>query len=156
MVISLRGVSGIRSMLSGGGGGVSSSAIVPMGKESQELRQMHTREGRYMQKMAPQYGKLDRGGVVKMAAMAEQAQVQLVLFQEANKAYAKMAQVASQTHAAYSQQHEIAARADQSFQRTNTRMAQAGFKHGLLGGVQEAQMSAWQGRKMNAKAALYG
>jgi hypothetical protein len=109
-----------------------------------------------MQKMAPQYGRLNRSGVVKMAGMAEEAQKQLVLFQEANKAYSKMLQVAAQTHAALAQQHEAVARADQSFQRTNVRMVQSGFKHGLLGGVQEAQMSAWQGRKMKASAALYG
>lgn len=155
MALNLRGVSGIRKMLSGGSGG-GSSAIVPMGGASKELRHMNTQEGKYLQRMAPQYGRLDRRGVVKLAAMAEQAEVQLVLFQEANKAYAKLSQVATQTHAAYAQQYAMQARADQSFQRTNARMAKDGFKHGLLGGVQEAQQSAWDGRKARAKAALYG
>lgn len=147
----IRGISGIRKIFSGGDG---DGAIVPSTKGP--IGQLYTQEARYLTKYAPKFGQLDQQQVVTMAAQAEQAKVQLTLMQEANKHYASLAQAATQAHAARLQQAQTIARADESFQRTNAQAAQAGFKHSLKGNTQEVQMSAWQGRKSNAKAALYG
>jgi hypothetical protein len=150
-MLTVRGFQGIRKIFSGGG---DSGAIVPSNKG--ELGRLYTGEAKYLARLAPKFGQLDQQQVVNMASQAEQAKVQLTLLQEANKHFGSLAQAATQVHSAQLQQAQILTRADESFQRTNVQAAQAGFKHSLRGNTQEVQMSAWQGRKSNAKAALYG